>query len=690
MAAILQELKRRKVFKVAAVYAVVAWLLIQIVATVEEPLNLPPWFDTLVIVLLGVGFPVAVILAWSFDITPEGVRSADGELLRRGDPLGGQRLSVVLQGLVLIAVIFLLAQQYLFEPRVRGIATAPLGTLVNRFSDEFPEGHVLRRGGRAALAISPDGRRFAYNSFQGIYVRSLDQLESKLIPGTEPDLTSITFSPDGRSLAYWDPATLELKRVSIDGGTSIPIAGVPENPRGVSWEADNTLLFGQPDGIHRVVANGGTPQRIISADADTVVYAPRLLPDGDTVLYSLAPEPARNGDWSVVTQSLSTGERSVIIEHGFNARYLPTGHLIYASGSGLFGVTFDLERLAVLGAAVSLVQNVPSGGFPTSAASQYGIADDGTLIYVTGGVVSGNAILWVDREGQEERLAIERSGYLHLRISPDGTRVLLVSRTPSEGLRTWIWDFERETRTILNIEASGVFGNFFPLWTPDSSRIVYANAKGELWVTSASNAAGSELLASGVAPPGEIVMPMFFTPSGTQLVFRTPRTTDRPNNIGMIRLDGESEPSWLLQGPYSQDLPTLSPDGRWMAYQSDESGVYEIYVRPFPNVNDNRVQVSNAGGIWPKWSPGGRELFYGEPGRPGQLIAVTVEPDNATFSYSDRKPLFEWNYQNLYVWTYDVPLNGDRFLVLDENDPERIIIVQNWFEEVKNKLPRGD
>ncbi len=242
------------------------------------------------------------------------------------------------------------------------------------------------------------------NTSAGLSLRAMDALEMRLLPGTEGTLTTPFFSPDGRSLGYWDVNAGQLKRVALSGGAPLVI-GPASSPYGASWEPGGTILFGQREGILRVPATGGTPELVIATADGERMDGPQLLPDGDAVLFSVTAS-----DWDaaqVVVQSLSTGTRTVLIDGGSDARYLPTGHLVYALEDGLFAVAFDLARLAVRGGPVSVVQGLMRATF--SASANYGVSEDGTLVYVTASAPA-RTLAWVDREGREEPLATAAAG----------------------------------------------------------------------------------------------------------------------------------------------------------------------------------------------------------------------------------------------------------------------------------------
>jgi len=569
---------------------------------------------------------------------------------------------------------------------------------VNRLEYSMPANLSFRNPGRSVMALSRDGRQFVYNSTQGFYLRTMGGLDSRLLPGTESEARAPTFSPDGQQLAYYHEQDATLMRIAISGGAPVAIAPVASNVFGLSWGTDGSILIGQPEGILRVSADGGTPELIVPIEPDERIYGPRLLPDRDTVLFSIGP----NWDWDgarIVAQSLATGVRKVLIEGGNDARYLSTGHLVYALGDELFAVPFDLEGLSVTGGAVPLVQGVMRAVGDYTGAANYAVSDNGTLVYVSGGVgIDPNRLVWVDRNGREEAVAIEPSGYVSVRISPDGTRVALDDRNDDNAL--WVWDFAGETRTRLT---SGEKGGTSPVWTVDGSRIAYDPGTGDIEIKAANNTGRPERTATGLGERASLHFsyspdPLFFTPSGTELVFRDNSNPETKNDIGMIAIGSNSEPDWLLRESYGESNATLSADGHWMAYQSDETGQFEIYVRPFPNVEDDRFQVSNVGGVQPLWSRDGAELFYLEPGTPNRLISVPVSATGSAFAVGQRNPVLVWPYLGTaFVGTvfvgqsFDISLDGTRFLAIRRADAarstERFIIVTNWFEELRRLVP---
>ncbi|HUF72230.1 MAG TPA: protein kinase [Gammaproteobacteria bacterium] len=555
---------------------------------------------------------------------------------------------------------------------------------VNRFTHFVPEGQALRNPGRAVVALSPDGRHFVYNTTDGLYLRSMDELEARRIPGTEENLSNPFFSPDGQSVAYFAfAAGGQLKKVALSGGAPVVIAGGATNLSGASWGSDGTILYGQPEGIFQVSANGGNPELVIPAQEGELLYGPELLPDGDSVLFSMTT----TDNWDeaqIVVQSLSTKERTELIRGGSDAHYVSTGHLIYALGDGLLGVAFDAATLTVSGPTVSLVQGVVRGNFNQTAAANYGISGDGTLVYRAGSSTAGglNTLVWVDRDGNEESLGFEPCDCAAPNVSPDGTQVALhvASDASQSNVDIWVWSLAQLRRRRLTLEP-GL--QILPLWTPDSTRIAYSTlGRTGLFLRNADGTGVPEPLLQSAGIPwawagdDELIFTASFGPSGS--------------DIGIVTVGGDSEPRPLLASQFNEDRPSLSPNGLWLAYESDESGQFEIYVRPFPDVEADKWPVSVEGGMEPVWSRDGRTLLFLGP---TSLMEVAVSTD-APFVNETPKAVLDLEDYLLIPQTrrlYDISPDGQRFLLLKRtttaNARADINVVTNWIEELKLRIP---
>ncbi|HEY5622396.1 MAG TPA: protein kinase [Gammaproteobacteria bacterium] len=569
---------------------------------------------------------------------------------------------------------------------------APGPLPVTRFDFDLPEGQTFREFNRNVIEVSPDGRHFVYNTSAGLYLRMMDEIEPRLITGTEASSSGPTYSPDGLSVVYADGSTQQLKRIAISGGAPVVIAGAGDNPYAISWSADDSILFQQIEGVYRVPATGGTPELLIEQPEDEQHFGPRLLPDGDSVLFTVLTDI----DWDsaqVVLQSLSTGERTVLVEGGADARYLPTGHIVYALGDGLFAVRFDLDTKTVYGGAVPLVQGLMRGVGGGAAAgamnpmANYSVSGNGTLVYVAGDLgVAESTLVWVDRGGREEPLAVTARVYTYPRISPDGTRVALDVR--DRELDIWIWDFERQNLLRWTF---GPEQDEFPVWTPNGQRIVFNTAGGR-----AGTIGGSRLNWRASDGTGQVetlaesafqLYPSSVLPDGSGILVRTnPNIGD---DVGIVWLNGEGDVTPLLDTPFNELNGEISPDGLWLAYTSDESGSNEVYVRPFPDVDGGGLwQVSTDGGRHPAWSRDGEELFY-RSGDALMAVAIEYEP---SFAPGNPEVLFEGPYFGAAGGrTYDVSPNGERFLMIKRIEGTtavpQIIVVQNWFEELERLAP---
>jgi serine/threonine-protein kinase len=432
------------------------------------------------------------------------------------------------------------------------------------------------------------------------------------------------------------------------------------------------------------------PELLIPVDAENgeVAYGPQILPDGQTVLFTLG----QSGDWSkaqIVVQSLDTRERRSLIE-GTDARYLPTGHLVYALAGNLLAVPFDLDRLEVTGGPVPLVESVSHAG--RGGGANFDISRDGMLVYLPGGGNATRSLVWVDREGHEEAIAAEPRNYSRARISPDGTKAVLDLYDQEADL--WVWDFARETLTRLTFETSR---DRAAEWMPDGQNVVFSsdrNGAMNLYRKAVDGTGAVERLSESTNSHDAHT----FTPDGSRLVLLE-LLEPAKFTLAVLTLDGEPAVEPLLDTGSFVDDAHLSPDGRWLAYESSESGGgfedREIYVRPFPSL-DGGWQISSGGGVSALWGPDGHELFFVNPARELMRVAIDTEP---AFRHGNPESMFDVGSYDVTASDrlFDISPDGRRFLMIkqgvagDAEDPfaglTRLIVVQNWFEELKARVP---
>ena len=562
-------------------------------------------------------------------------------------------------------------------------------------------GHSFSNTGVHVVALSADGSRLVYTANLRLYMRAMDQLEATPIGGTEgtPDTAGRNpfFSPDGQWIGFWQDG--QLKKISVTGGAPVVLCAA-QNPFGASWTIDNTILYGQGEqgagGIWRVSGDGGKPEHLVKLEAGDVAQSPQMLPGGRAILFTLA----RRMDWDtaqIVVQSLDTGGRHVVVQRGTDAQYVPTGHLVYALGGTVLAVAFDVRTLAVRGGAVPLVEDVAH----QNVTAHFAISSQGALVYVPRDAVRGGrpqrTLVWVDRQGHEDPINAPPRAYFYPRLSPDGTRVALDVRDQEYDI--WIWDLARKTLTRLTL---GPTFEQYAVWTPDGRAVIFSSSqfggpsspRGLFRQASDGTGTIEQLTQGAVAQFASAV-----TPDGTAVIFReeTPprKLGTRPgSDLLLLPLGGERRPRPLLQTPSDELNAEVSPDGHWLAYQSNESGRHEIYVRPFPNVDAGKVQVSTSGGTQPLWARNGRELFYVSMGvlmRVPLTMGSTFEAGTATKLLDS--PYFLAPPPGLGLGRmYDVSPDGRRFLIIKDSSTSdepaasaRIIFVQNWFEELKRR-----
>ena len=543
------------------------------------------------------------------------------------------------------------------------------------------------------LDISPDGSMITYvaigeSGAAGLYVRPRDQLQARRIPGaTTPGMP--TFSPDGQRIAY-GTGNSDLGVATLGGEPPLAFPAPNNQTFGLDWGPDNKLYYAGIDGILRIPATGGDPERVTRVDTAAKEFLhvyPRVLPGGRGIIYTSITSVGTDPDASaVLVAELATGEVRARVR-GFLGNYVPSGHLvIVTSGGRLLAAPFDLSSLELTGDPVALAEGV---GFSTNGVD-FAVSDEGTLVYreTSGDGVGSLSLVRTSREGTDTDLDPDWDAtFSSVAVSPSGDRVA-ASTVGAEGEHIWIKELgggPPAKRTF----ATGS-NNQRPEWTPDGRHVIYYSNRGggfDLWRVRADGSAPPELLLDLERD----VVAAEVSPDGQWLLYRTNALQAPGADILARRFtaDGglEDDDVPLLTTPSAERSPTFSPDGRWLAYVSDESGRDEIYVRPFPDVQTARFQVSVEGGNEPLWSRGGGEIFYRR--MDGQLVAAEIRTE-PTFVVGQRRPLFptfsiDYNHRG-----YDV-LPGDSVFIrlpVETGGGNHLVVVDNLFTELLDKVGR--
>jgi len=543
---------------------------------------------------------------------------------------------------------------------------------VRRFAVPLGSNQNYTSEGRHVVTISPDGSALVYVANSRLFLRRLDQLTASAIPGTEAGSGTPVHEPffsfDGAWIAFFVDG--QLKRVPAAGGTPDTLAPL-DKPDGASWSKDDTILVGRgSDGIWRLPAAGGTAEQIIKVRKDELAHGPHLLPDGEHVLFTLWPPGASSwDDASIVVQSIRTGDRTTVVRRGHDARYLESGHLVYATAGTLSAVRFDESTRKTSGSAVSLVQNVAALG-TTSGASQYAVARDGSMVYIPAGQL--RSLVWVGRNGGEDPVPAAEGipDLQNPRLSPDGRHIALASET-----NLWVHHLDGRPATKLTRGLS-------PVWAANGQRLFYESANGLMSVM-ADNTGQPER----AAKPGEAnhFHPHAVTRDGELIVVHVGERDGRMDaDIVRLTPGPKAEPRPVVVTSNSEGFlgASLSPDGRWLAYASQK----EIYVQLYPGPG-RRDRVSPNGGTEPNWSKDGSELYY----RQGNHIMAVAFQSGTPFSFSPARSLFEYrNADSSQPPSYDVAADG-RFLMVKNSDPQAaarsIVVTIGWFAELKQRLP---
>jgi Tol biopolymer transport system component len=543
-------------------------------------------------------------------------------------------------------------------------------------------------GGRGGWVIlSPDGTRLVYGSKSRLFVRRLDQLDSTELPGTEASDLPF-FSPDGQWIAFRTQG--KLKKISVQGGAAITLCDAP-SLFGGSWGEDGNIVasLANPGGLSRIASSGGAPTAVTEpVRGEGADLFPQILPGGKVVLFT-SGAMGRAGAFRIEVVSLPDRRRKTLIQGGNYGRYLATsngaGYVTYLNQGTLFAVPFDMRTLEIHGAPVPVLEHVAY--FPQLGYAWFDVSRNGTLVYrsETG---RSNVIQWLDAAGKTQPLLPKPGAYLRPRLSPDGQRLALELGDGTND-EIGIYDWQRDTMSRVTFGGAG-YG--LPVWSPDGRFIVLGTGTGMFW-TRADGAGKPQTLTQST----NVQVPTSFSPDGKRLVFVNVNPQSGPDlwtlpieNDGTVLRPGKSEV--FLATPFQELQAAFSPDGKWLAYYSDESGAFEVNVRAFPD-KGSKWQISNSGGMYPVWSRNGRELFYRT--QDNQIMVVNYTSKGDSFVADKPRVWSERRIANIgQFMNYDVAPDGKRIAaIMAAETPEaqttqsHVIFLMNFFDELRRRVP---
>jgi Tol biopolymer transport system component/class 3 adenylate cyclase/tRNA A-37 threonylcarbamoyl transferase component Bud32 len=549
----------------------------------------------------------------------------------------------------------------------------------------------LGSGAGADTIISPDGTRLVFVSQEKLFTRRMDQPTAIELRGTE-GASGPFFSPDGQWVAFFTPG--KLKKISVEGGAAVALCDTENNARGGSWGEDGNIIaaLNTNVGLSRIPSAGGTPTPVAAlAQGESTQRWPQILSEGKAVLFTSSTSGNAFDGANLEVISLADGRRKTLERGGTFGRYLPAsnraGHLVYINKGTLFAVPFDPDNLEVRGTPSPVLEGV---AFNTaSGAAQFDFSRSGTLVYSPGTNGGLLTVAWLDSTGREQPLLTKPGAYGRPALSPNGQRLAL-ELTEGSGTDIWVYDWQRDTMTRVTFTGRALG----PVWSPDGRYIAFRAAGDGTSVTRSDGAGKPQPLTASK----NAQFPWSFTPDGKRLAFfeASPGTT---NDLWTVPLASDDagpsagKPEVLLQTPADERFPSFSPDGRWLAYTSNESGTFQVYVRAFAD-KAGKWQISNSGGAYPIWSLNGRELFFETPDNRVMVAAYSVRGD----SFVADKPRL-WSEKKLggafnSTKNLDLAPDGNRIVVLRPVEgpgaPQtqtHVTLLMNFFDELRRKVP---
>jgi len=540
-----------------------------------------------------------------------------------------------------------------------------------RFGISLPAGQILVTSSAFhPMAISPDGSKLVYSATTGgtihLYLRSINSFETQTLPGTEGAMDPF-WSPDGQWIGFQSAS--KLRKVSPAGGAPLVVCDLPGPFRGATWLADGSIVLAAAQaGFWQVPGSGGAPRQILAPDAakGDRYFWPASIRSGKKILFTIVSKTYQRR-----LAVFEVGDKNArVILDGQQGEFVSTGHIVFAVEGGLRAVRFDPDRAATIGSPVSLVDDVfesLNGG-----AAYFAVSSDGTLYYPPGR--NEHLLVWADRAGRLTPITNERRGYRLPDLSPDGTRIAVVIDPPDEGNSDiWIFDIARGSFTRLTSEHH----NLRPVWSPDGSRIAHYSSPGL-----SIRALDAPVATVPSASPYEVNYPNAWTRDGGTLLVHG-NSPGRGQDVWALALDGTASPRPVVASSFNERHSVLSPNGRWLAYESDETGRYEIYVQPFP-AGGRKTALSTGGGTGPRWSRDGSELFYIAGDR---IMSIAV---HSSAEFKAEKPVMLFERHDVTAGRGEIALGPDRdkFLMVQWDplsSPREVRVVTNWFAELREK-----
>jgi serine/threonine-protein kinase len=532
-----------------------------------------------------------------------------------------------------------------------------------------------------------------------LYVRRLAQLQATALAGTTGARDPF-FSPDGQWLGFF--ADGKLKKISVAGGAAVTLADAPSD-RGGAWGDDGSIVFmpnaGPAGPLMRISsAGGGKPEAVTTlAEGEVTHRWPQVLPGARAILYTAHSAPNTLDNANIVVQTLPAGAPKIVHRGGYHAQFLTSGHLVFIHNGTLFAAPFDLDRLELSGQPVPAIEGVASNN--ATGGAQFAIAPTGALVYLAGESLSGGQpILWMRRDGTSSSLRSTPADWSNPRFAPDGQRLAIDIGDPSGPTDIWVYEPARDTLTWLTFDPRG---EQRPVWTPDGRRIVYAADTGSNLNLHWVRADGSTGAAQRLTESPNSQFAGSWHPGGKYLSFfeNNPQTA---SDLMILPVEGDEASGWkigkptvFLSTPFAESEPMFSPDGKWMAYQSNETGTTEVFVRPFPGLG-GRWQISTGGGLLPTWSQTRRELLYWTPPGDSRIMVASYSTEGDSFKadkprlWSERAILPRPGQRN-----FDLHPDGERLAAAVSTDtqgearPDKVVFVLNFFDELRRIAPTG-